>query len=569
MYLGDEITLQLKVDGAQDRLKLLFPNVEGLSFRQLGSPGVLNQTTIVNGEINSFKGAIYTIGITASKNGSYVIPGIKVEYNSQIYKGNPFKLRVTLPHQQNEMRLVTTVSTTRVYIQQPLDITLKWYVQDNVNDYDFRFPLLNRQDELHLELVEPSVEAQGDSTQITLNGFKIPFQQREELFEGQEYTTLSVTLRIYPQAGGELLIPTATVKAKVKVGTTLQRDFFDRMIRVPKLKTLFTTSPQQVITVLSPPLDGRPESYTGAVGQFNIQLISPNTRVKVGDPIKLVVKISGSGQLQNITAPLLSENPLYQSGFVIVDNFQPGDIQDNSILFTQTIRAKSSEIKEIPAINFSYFDPLDEKYHQLKSNTIPLKVLPAKRVQLSDIIVNNKQAPLSVKQGLKEFKQGIRGNYTFAEALEPGVKSWEWLIVLILPPMIYFLVLVLVNRRRSLTKNQALVRAKSARGIKNKRLREAKKLLEQGGTEFYLELSNSISGFIADRLNLGKGESTLLDLRKLKREELLPEELVDELMELMEEFERCRFMNLDTDLESRRKALKSVQDILKRIEKNL
>lgn len=568
LYLGDEISLQLKVDGARQGLQLKYPLVDGLAFRQLGVPITSSQTTIINGKVETFRGIIYSIGISATKEGDYNVPGISVIYQSREYKGKAFKLGVRKPGQQSGMSLKTIVSPTRVYLQQALEITLKWYIQDDVSDYNFRFPLLERADELQLELVERK-NPSGGTTQITVSGLKIPFWQKNEQLNGKEYTVFSTKLRIYPQTEGDLVIPAASIKAKIKIGSTVQRDFFNRMVRVPKLKTIFTTSEKQIVEVLKPPFPGRPDSYTGAIGQFDIQLITSVDRVKVGDPIELTIKIFGNGQLQNISAPLISEMKFYKRNFVIVDNFQPGDIQGNSISFTQIIRAKNSGVKEIPAVEFAFFDPINEKYQILISNALPIKVLATRRVKTSDIIVNTEKFPSPADNQFRKIKRGIRGNYTFSDALEPPTRSWLWLVALLVPPGIYFSVLILVNRKKTLASNQALVRSKSARGQKNRKLKVAEKLLDRGGAEFYLELSRSVSGFISDRLNLGKGEFTLVDLKNLEKEDLLSKELIEELIDQMEEFDRYRFMNHDTDLEGRSQILKNVRHLIKKVEKSL
>ncbi len=568
LYLGDEINLQLKVDGAQQGIQLKFPEIKGLSFRQLGSPSRSSQTTIINGKVETFRGVVYNIGISATQRGSFSIPGITVIHQSKEYKGKAFKISVKAPGQQSAMKLKTTVSKSRLYLQQPLQITLKWYIQDDVNDYNFRFPLVERKDELQLELIEQKNSA-GTSTQINVSGLKIPFWQSNEPLNGKEYSVFTTTLRIYPQSVGDLVIPAASVKAKIKVGTTVQRDFFDRMVRVPKLKTVFATSVKQVVKILEPPFQNRPASYTGAIGQFDIQLLTSVVRVKVGDPIELKIKIFGNGQLHNIAAPLISEIESYRKNFVIIDNLQPGDIQGNSIVFTQIVRARDSNVKEIPAVEFTYFNPVDEKYHSLKSNHLPIKVLATRRVKTADIIVNTEKQPSEGEVGFKEIKQGIRGNYTFSDALETQKRSWLWLVALLLPPGMYFALLIVVNRNRKLAGDNALLRSRSAKGLKNRKLKKAEKLLNQGGAEFYLELSRSVSGFISDRLNLGKGEFTMIELKNLEEENLLPKELVQELIDQMEEFDRYRFLNLDADLEGRTQILKNVQNLIKKVEKSL
>ena len=59
------------------------------------------------------------------------------------------------------------------------------------------------------------------------------------------------------------------------------------------------------IRVKDVPLAGRPDSYTGAVGRFDIGAEVSPLEAKVGDPMTLTLWLRGQGTLENALAPKL------------------------------------------------------------------------------------------------------------------------------------------------------------------------------------------------------------------------------------------------------------------------
>lgn len=566
LILGDEVTVQLKIDGTQDGVTLQFPKVSGLVFRQLGRPSSSSQTVIINGNSTYFSGLIYTIGISARKKGNYQIPGFNVIQNSQTYSSAPFKIRVIDSQTQSNMKLSVEASRQVIFIQQPLDITLKWYLQDSIEDYNFRFPLLARKDKLQLQLVQP--QGNGPTSNLNVNGFTIPFEKAEQSLNGKSYSVYSVTFRVFPDEPGYFKIPVASVKAMVKRGSQLQRDFFGRLIRAPKLEKIFTLSKELSVDIRRLPIVNRPKSFTGGVGSFQIQLLSKTEKAKVGDPIEITVKIIGDGKLETVEQPILNENTEYQQNFVIVDNLQPGDIQEDTITFKQVIRARNEQVSRIPPIEFSFFNPMTETYQTISSNSLPLKVLATRKISDDDIIVNRKKDSTNSNHYSK-IQRGINANYTFENALESNNQHWTWILFWLVPPLFYLGILIFSIRRQKLQNDTSLVRARSAKNIKNRRLKEAKNLLKGDSAPFFQALSQALSGFIADKLNLGTGELTTVDITKLGTDKLLSTSVVKEISDHLDQFDRLRFTTHQTTVEEKEEFFVAISDLMKKLEKKL
>ena len=61
--------------------------------------------------------------------------------------------------------------------------------------------------------------------------------------------------------------------------------------------------------------------------------------------------------------------------FKIPEEMAPGEIKDRVKVFTQTVRAKHPDVKEIPEIELPYFNTETGKYEVARSDAIPLSVL--------------------------------------------------------------------------------------------------------------------------------------------------------------------------------------------------
>lgn len=566
LILGDEITVQLKVDGVEDTATLLLPEVAGLSFRQLGPPSSSSQTVIINGRINRFSGLIFNIGISASKKGNYTIPSIRIEYQKQTYRSKPFNVRVVSPDIQSSMQVTLSASREQLYIDEPLTVTLKWFLQDSVQDYVFRFPLLEQKDRFQLQLAQTSGTAR--TSELVVNGYKIPFQQGLETLSGEQHTVYQTALQIFPSEPGVLTIPAASVKAMVKRGTVMKRDFFDRIIRTPKLERIFAVSKELQVRVEALPTEGRPRTFTGGVGSFQIQVNTGQTRVKIGDPIELSIRIIGKGRLSKIQQPDLNDMPVYKENFVVVDNLQPGDINGNSITFRQVVRARHEEVTRIPPVSFSFFDPGNQQYVTVESNSLPIKVLPTKQITAEDIIVPGAKENRKVGV-LQRQNRGIFGNYSFEDALTSQTQHPAWFLLFLIPPTAYFILLLSIRRQRRLNNNQVLVRARSAKGKSSRRLKRAKSLMAAESSVFLKELNQSLSGYISDKFNLGSGEVTVLDIQQLAKTHNLSEQLMIDLAEHFQQFDRLRFSSQELPPEERQTIFAAVDQTIKELGRQL
>jgi hypothetical protein len=145
-----------------------------------------------------------------------------------------------------------------------------------------------------------------------------------------------------------------------------------------------------------PPIAGRPPGFSGAVGDFrHFTTTASPTDVQVGDRIRFIVKIACTGTCRKEpVAPRLRELPEFAERFVIEEPMPampavaaPSDTKTWE--FGYTLRPRSADVTEIPALRFDYYRPgiipPEKGYQSRYSDSIPLTVHARKAMDSVDV----------------------------------------------------------------------------------------------------------------------------------------------------------------------------------------
>ena len=135
---------------------------------------------------------------------------------------------------------------------------------------------------------------------------------------------------------------------------------------------IFAVSQPLTISILAVPKAGQPGTFTGGVGVFKATATAQPTKVRVGDPITLTVRVTGSGNLEDIGPPNLTGQEKWTRDFKIHDDPSPGRMDEGAKVFSFSVRPKIADVKELPAIRLSYFNPKLKKFEDTYTEQIPL-----------------------------------------------------------------------------------------------------------------------------------------------------------------------------------------------------
>ena len=123
------------------------------------------------------------------------------------------------------------------------------------------------------------------------------------------------------------------------------------------------------VTVKDVPLDGRPDSYIGAVGRFDVKAELAPTTARVGDPMTLTVTLTGQGTLADARPPAIAGLPGIDDAFRTYDATE--ESLSNARRFIYSLRPLSTDVTEFPRIPVSYFDVETEKYVTVTPTRFP------------------------------------------------------------------------------------------------------------------------------------------------------------------------------------------------------
>jgi tetratricopeptide (TPR) repeat protein len=250
--------------------------------------------------------------------------------------------------------------------------------------------------------------------------------------------------------------------------------------------TLLDSEPVE-IRVQALPETGRLPGFAGAVGSFmtDTPVLSTND-VRLGEPVKLMVKVHGDGNLARLVAPKPPRNRDWQMFPATTDNLPPQLVQAQGFTtLTYTLIPLSDELQATPAIPFSCFDPRLGRYVDLTVRSVPIAVRPG---PIPGQVVNR---PAEVPDPSAEPELALAGLASApglsARSLVP-LQQQHWFPLVQLAPAFFFAVLWQWERRRRYfeTHPEELLRRRARRALRRER-RGLKSAAQSGDAAKYLQ----------------------------------------------------------------------------------
>jgi hypothetical protein len=347
---------------------LPIPPVGGMVFRN-GQTSTSQTASVVNGRAEYKVTHQIVADAIPPKVGSYTVPDYAVEYKGKRLQVPAATLTVVersddAASMTNELIFLTLEAPEKLYVGQIESATLRLYVASDVRLGDY--------------IIEPDTDGF-----ITSGGPPEEPAASVEVVNGRRYRVYAWPLTITPISSGKqdlnfqsTLIAQFPTQRNVRgspFGNSIFDDFFNRGERVNVY-----TKPTQV-DVLPLPKEGQPQSFSGAIGQFNISVNTDAKSTRVNEPIMLSLKISGQGNFDRIQGPEIPKVKGWRS-------YSPESVFEadtaNRIKGTKRfdyvcIPEKAGTL-ELPEVSFSFFDPDVEKYVELSSPATTIEVAPAK-----------------------------------------------------------------------------------------------------------------------------------------------------------------------------------------------
>lgn len=376
--------------------------------------------------------------LTAKRAGRLEIPAIPLTVAGQSLTTQPVAIQANPPEPVKDFKLTTALSKTTCFVGEPVSMTTTYYIGGEVRDITFSLPVLSSAD-FYAEPFAMQQQSGRDYYQIPVNNEEVIAEKGEARLNGESFVTLTFQHVLVPKVAGELAIPEATAAAQAVVGRRRGRSPFDSMFGSGgELKSVIVPAEALALTVRPVPEEGKPANFSGLIGAFKLSAEASPTEVNVGDPITLTVTVEGSYYLRHFELPPLQQQAALSEHFRIPEEMAPGQAAENRKVFTQTLRAESASVTEIPPIALAYFDTATGQYATAASKPIPLTVRATEVVTAADAEGYRPQVETVEHVAVNE---GIAHNFTEPDALDPqhfGPDVWmrsgaSWLLLL-LPP---------------------------------------------------------------------------------------------------------------------------------------
>jgi predicted peroxiredoxin len=373
---------------------------------------------------------------------------------------------------------------------------------------------------------------------------------------------------LFPQQSGKLSIEPARFDATVEkeVQTDDPFAFFGGGNVVSVKKTL--TTPTLSINVLPLP-SGKPEGFSGGVGEFNISSSINNQSVKTNDAVTVKLVISGTGNLKLLSDPEVKFPEDFEVYDPKVDNqvkLTADGLTGSKVIEYLAIPRHAGDYK-IPAVKFSYFDVKSKSYKTLTTEEYALHV--EKGAGNADNVIAN----FTNKEDLKILGEDIRfiktGNVSLNERGDFFYGSLSYWLFYIIPALVLAVVLIACRKQAAANANVAMTRTKKANKVATKRMKAAGKLLaENNKAAFYDEVLKALWGYISDKLNIPVSQLTKDNVAEKLAASGVSNELTDELLSALNECEFARFAPGDEG-ETMDKVYSSAVSVISKMENSI
>ena len=539
---------RLRIDFVMNQNGDNFSPPEFENFQIIGGPNQSIKTSYVNGERKFSK--TYSYFLKPLKKGKLKINQASIEIDGEIYKSLQIEVLITDSVKQpsdsitqyyndDDIELRALISKGSPYLNEPITVVYKLYYKAPINISDAR------------ETETPNFK--DFWSQI----IKIPqLKVKREIYKGQNYNVVEWRkVVLYPQKVGELEISPLSLNLVLDVPTD-KRDFFGNVI-YDQTSQIISTGMRRIIVKDLPQL-GKPDSFSGAVGNFEFDVILNKNSLRATESFQAELKVKGNGNLKLFDLPdILVPNSM--------ELFEP----EREELISTNLSGMSGSVSKfftiiprfqgnfpIEEVEFSYFDPNTEKYKVVKSPRLTIDVYDGPVI--SSTITNDNSNIITSNDSFRFIK--LKGN--LREINNDVFFQSQFFYVIVTTPFILLLSILLFTtyKRNKKESSSELIRIEE-RKI-NKMIDSAK---ESIGDKilFYDKIEKAIIKSLLVKFSIRMDSLNKEKIQQIGHEKGLSKDDVLLIIKLIENCEKAKYSRssdsiMNKDLEIAKKVISSI-----------
>lgn len=542
------------------------PSFEG--FTVVGGPFTSSSSSfsMVNGSMSHTVRCTYTFALQAYQEGTFHVGSATLTVKGKKISSEPFDIKV-IPDdgshaapsgggsssgqgqsQQNtsdpqvsgkDLFIRVIPSKKSAYVGEQVVLTYKLYTKVPVSSLS----------------VERMPSYAGFWTKDITDNNGGSLRQTSEYINGIEYTAAEIQkIVVVPQRSGTLPIDPMIIEciAQIRTESNRQRSmdpfeaffndpFFNRNIANVRKEL---TSQTLNLEVKSLPENGKPASFAGAVGNFNFKSEIDKTELSTNEAFTLTLTVSGTGNVELLQMP----TPVFPPDFEVYDPKITMNVNNNANGLSGTKKAEYLVIPRragnftVPAVEFSYFDPSKGAYQTLSSQPYEIKVEKGKggdEGSSGGIYASN-------QEGIKYLGSDIRHIMTGNAHLKPMhtvfFGSAAYFVVLLVLLVLFVILLFVLKKREQLSQDTAANRNRKADKVARGRLKSAAQFLKaKDQDKFYVEMSQALWGYIADKLGIERSKLSMDTVNETMKAKNVPDELTQQFIDTLNSCEFARF----------------------------
>ena len=539
------------------------PSFEG--FTVVGGPFTSTSSSIqmVNGSVTRTTTNSYTFALQAYKEGTFRVGSASLNVKGTKITSEPFDIKVVPDDgshaapsgggassgqsqaQQNtndpqvsgkDLFLRVIPSKKSAYVGEQIVLTYKLYSKVSLST--FSPPKM------------PSYAGFWTKDISDNNGYVK--QTENEYINGIEYATGEVKkMIIVPQRAGKLTIDPMTMECVAQVrterNTGRSQDPFEAFFNDPFFNRNITnvkkelTSNSFVLEVKSLPEANKPASFAGAVGNYNFKSDIDMTELKTNEAFTLTYTVSGTGNIELLQMP----EPVFPPDFEVYDPkiTTSTDVTANGLSGTKKaeylVIPRRAGSFTVPAVEFSFFNPSNGAYQTLSSKPYEIQVEKGRDDEGGGIYASN-------QEDIKYLGNDIRHIMTGDPRLRPQRSAFfgssAYYVALLALLLAFILLLILLKNREKMEKDTAATRNRKADKVARGRLKRAAQFLkEKDQDKFYVEMSQALWGYIADKLGIERSKLSMDTVSETMKEKSVPDELTQQFVDTLNSCEFARF----------------------------
>ena len=555
-----QVSFEAKVSkkrlGLNERLRIDFEMNENgdnfnppnfINFHVVSGPQQSVSRSWVNG-VQSFS-KTYTYFLTPKKKGKIVLGQAEVNINGEVYKTSPIEIEiisaVEKPNDPNNndniidgnIHLVAEISKNNPYLNEGITVTYKLYFRNPISISDVQ------------ELESPSY---GDFWSHLIKIGRAEINMRGS-YKGEPYNEVIWRKAVlYPQKTGKLILEPLTLNLSLNLPSN-RKDLFGRRILTQAQKMI--TTGKDIIRVKGLPQNNKPDNFSGAVGEFDFDVILNKNALKATESFQVKIKVKGKGNLKLFNLPSINVpntlevyEPEHEENIQIAVSGMEGFIEDN-----YTIVPEYQGKYPIPPVKFTYFNPQTALYKTLDSQDLLVDVFdgPQAGSKRANMVVSESKQIIETSENAFRF---IKLN----TELTPVNKKIFWMsnrfwILLFTPLLLIITAYLFKFFVFEKTEDAITSKQRKAQYLAKKYLSSAKKVFHNQ-ILFYEALERALHNYLKAKLKIETTELSKSKIEILLLDKKVKKQTALDYVSVIENCELARYapgssVNIQSDFE--------------------